>query len=501
MKEKLRDHAFLMWMLVVFFGMSLFYIRIHPMYMQSPDDWTYISYSRQAWPMKGAWNPGKILPETIGGLIGDIGAFVLYPIVRDYVKAISIVYGLAFALLVTIYIYSFGTFVKRCFELDSVQTVFTSFVFLVLHFQLTKVELLNNNYLFKTHGINLGINYFLPLMLCASLAFYLMKKICVDDWFNEHSCDSLSSLTAHFKSLKNGGLFLILYLCIFSNLMMSGTLVALIGASFLARIIRDLKNKKRYGFKKFIFRYSMYLAVFAMDLICAVAELTGGNADLFDGKPVPESIMNYPGTVLEFFGGVNKTVVFISAIVIIGALDLSVAPSADKADGKRFRSALWLSLATVLIDFIYVSLISIRVGGYLAHSRAYNGILIWLVVPLGISCGYIVRRLKHMTAFMPIIAFVMFFVMLNVPDNIGNGFGLGDRMYGSNEASSFYYQEDTSLVEQFVEADKSGAEEFTLYSDGQIGDYGQWAAYRVRRTLLRHGLIDRVMEVTVEKAE
>lgn len=67
------------------------YICIRPIMICDPDDWTYISYIRQAVPLWGAWNPAKIFPETIEGLLGDFAAFVIYPIVGKYGYAMSYV--------------------------------------------------------------------------------------------------------------------------------------------------------------------------------------------------------------------------------------------------------------------------------------------------------------------------------------------------------------------------------------------------------------------------
>ena len=73
------------WILIVFTAFCGFYISIHPQYLKSPDDWTYVSYMRQAWPIKNSWNPARILPETLGGLLGNISAFFVYPLIGDYI--------------------------------------------------------------------------------------------------------------------------------------------------------------------------------------------------------------------------------------------------------------------------------------------------------------------------------------------------------------------------------------------------------------------------------
>ncbi len=355
MRERFKGKLFAAWIIIVFLVMALFYVYMHPIYMISPDDWTYASYSRQAWPMKGAWNPTRILPETVGGLIGDIGAFVIYPVLHDYIRSIAVAYGLAFALLVALYFYVFGTLLKKCFKLDNLQVVFTSFVFFVLHFQITKVELWDNNYLFEPHGVSLGVYYFMPSLLCAMLAFYLMKKLVVDDFLGSESVGSFRDFPRYFKSLKNGFVFLVLYLCVYSNLLVSGTLMAFLGAGFLFRIVGDIKTHRKRNFKEFVFNYSSYLAVFIMFLLGALIETTGGRADDFGGLSIADSIAIYPATVLSILNGVNKAVVFISAMVIVLALDLSVMPGADRNEGKRFRNMLGLSLMSLIIDFVYVS--------------------------------------------------------------------------------------------------------------------------------------------------
>ncbi len=480
--------------------MCVFYVELHPLVIASPDDWTYISYSRQAWPMKGAWNPGKVLPETIGGLVGNLSAFLVYPILGDYIRTFSICYGIFFAALAAAYITAFASLVKKCFSLDHIQTLFIAFVFFALNFQLCKVRTINNNHLLSIYGINLGINYSMPTFVCAIMAFYIIKCVAYDDYLNTIKTYDLAYALNMFRSFKSGILFLFLYLCIFSNLITNGTLLAVLGAAFIQRICNDIKTGIRRGFKNWFWRYSAYIAAFVMDLLCGLFELTGGNADLHDDFSLSRAISEYPSTVKTVIDNINKPT-FLTIIVII-ALSLAISFSAKQKgtnDAERLRKMLIITLSALLIDFIYVSIISIRVGGYIASGMVYNGILIWVVSSGVISCAYIISKIAELRAYIPIIAFILLFVVINIPDNVGNGFGLGDRLYGDNSSAAFYYEESNSLLEQFIDADKNGVESFTLYSKGAVGDCGQWAAYRVRRTLLRHGLIHNVMEVDVQK--
>lgn len=490
-----KQRGFEIYIALVFMSMTYFYVHMHPDYMSNIDDWTYISYLRQAWPMKGEWNPGKVFPETVGGLIGNIAGIVIYPIIGDYVKSISGVYGIAYAFMVAIYVYCFGKTIRVLFDLRLSELIFTSFVFFFFHFQLTKTSVHNNNYLFKTGGITMGIFYFIPILLCYIMVLYLLRAILSEEFWNK----DLQAIVGMIKKryLFWGWIFLLLYLAEFSNLLNSGILISFIGVAFLFRLVQGIKNK---ALKKHIIIYLTYFVPFFMFLLCAVSETTGGRAGMFEQLSFTEILNSTAQDISVVWRNVNKTCVVYIGLLCIVALIISVAKNPKDGSEKRIRFAIGLLTGSFLVNFLFLILLTIRLPGYLSYQSVYNGLLIWPVLIGSMSIAYIVRSVEQVRIFIPIVSFVLFFCLLNIPDNVGNGFGLGDRLYDSNDKKRLYYEDDTSIVQQFIEAESGGADEVILHSSVYSGESGMRVALRIRRTLLRHGVITREIEIeSVEK--
>jgi len=485
----IKKKSFTIYIVFTFIVMCVFYVHLHPAYMSSLDDWTYISYLRQAWPMRGEWNPGKVFPETIGGLIGNIAGIAIYPITGDYVKTIAATYGIVFAMAVSIYVYFFGKMAKKLFALDKLQQIFVAFVFFFSHFQITKVSLHNNNYLFYTGGITMGINYFLPELLGAMLVFYLVTQVVENRFWGKDHEEIKEIVNANY--LFYGVLILLLYLAEFSNLMIGGVIMSFIGISFLYRLIEGFRTK---SIKGHIISYLTYITTFLMYLLCAVFETTGGRASMFETLTLREMINNTIKDIGEILGGTNKTFMCWAIALSIVALVLS-AYKGDSDLAKKYRLTMALFFGAFVINVIYLILMTLRLAGYLRYYSVYNSLLIWIIMLMSVSVAYIVRRIEQLKLAFPIISFVLVFCMLNIPDNVGNGFGLGDRLYFSNKSDALYYEDDSDMVQQFVEADKSGKKSFVLYSRVYSGESGKNVALRIRRTLLRHGLIKREIEI------
>lgn len=493
--KALKERAFAIYIVFTFVVMLIFYVQMHPDYMRSLDDWTYISYMRQAWPMKGEWNPGRVLPETLGGLIGNIAGIVVYPVYGDYVKSISATYGCFFALFVAIYIYSFGKMVKKLFGLDEARLTFIAFVFFFSHFQLTKVNLHNNNYLFRTGGLTSGIFYFVPELLCVILVFYLICAVVSNNYWTtkEMVVEEIRKKYIHY-----GVIFLLLYLADFSNLMVSGFIISFIGTVFFYRFFLDIKNKT---FRKNSFLYLSYIVPLIMYFLCAVSETTGGRAGMFENRSFADIISDISEDLYVIKNGVNHTYLICAAGIVICSVILSFTKKSD-AISVRFRLVLGLLLSSFVVNLVYLMLLSARLARYLSRASVYNSLLIWIVIIVSVSTAYLVRVVRDLLFLAPIISFILLFCIFNVPDNVGNCFGLGDRLYETNENNVIYYDDDNSMVQQFKDAEKSGKESLILYSKVYSGETGNRVALRIRRTLLRHGVITKEIEIeSVQKID
>lgn len=146
---------------LIFLSIVIFFTTAHPLVPYDGDDWSNLSLMRKAVPMTGAYNPIKILPETLFPLAGLIAAYVVYPLIGDYISAIAMTSALVMGGLVCLYMYLFFRFVESWLSLSDYANMMVTALFFLLHFALFYEKLSPVIYLFGS--INL-----LHLSLCDS---------------------------------------------------------------------------------------------------------------------------------------------------------------------------------------------------------------------------------------------------------------------------------------------------------------------------------------------
>ena len=72
--------------------MFVFFTNVKMLTISDPDDWTYISKIRIPIPSLNEYNPAKVLPETIMGLLGYFAAYV-EKIEGDYNNVVGLPVG------------------------------------------------------------------------------------------------------------------------------------------------------------------------------------------------------------------------------------------------------------------------------------------------------------------------------------------------------------------------------------------------------------------------
>lgn len=117
-----------------FFCLFAFFTVAHPLYIYDTDDWTYISSHRHALPMTHAWNPTKILPETLMPLAAEIGVRFIMPFSGDYIGAMAYAFAFFVAMFIVLYILAFGRVLKEKFSLDDKVISIMLVIFLLWHF-------------------------------------------------------------------------------------------------------------------------------------------------------------------------------------------------------------------------------------------------------------------------------------------------------------------------------------------------------------------------------
>jgi len=79
----------------VFICISVFFVYIQPIVPFHEDDWgTLSAWYESILPVSSNNDPARVLPKFIGYIVGNISAYVVYPLLGDYIKSITVVTGI-----------------------------------------------------------------------------------------------------------------------------------------------------------------------------------------------------------------------------------------------------------------------------------------------------------------------------------------------------------------------------------------------------------------------
>lgn len=259
-KEKVISFIFLA-MISIFFIM--FYVVIHPIVLFDSDDWINCCSFRDAIPLYGAWNPGRILPEIMMPLCSKIGAYVIHPLFPkvSLFRALTYAYALnvtAAIVLVVSELYALVWTKTKKIHISIIGTLF----FVLSIFWFFRSEYVNNIYLLSTRDLSTYYVYVIPNLFC-SAALLMLIRLSLE-----------GKIKDMWKGLGGAARIVLLYFCIFSNLWAS----VIIGIYVSLLLLRDIYNlvKKK---EKVKYQTTIWKGVILVGwLVAQFIEATGGRA-------------------------------------------------------------------------------------------------------------------------------------------------------------------------------------------------------------------------------
>lgn len=463
------------WICVCMFFLIL-WTRVYPVMVGDPDDWTYISFSRQAIPAWKAWNPAKVFPETFMGLCGNFAALIVYPIINDYQHAMTYTFATVIAIVITIYLYMFDKMIGCLFRLSRITRFFVVFFFVCSHFWVFKVSNENNPYMFMSPGLNLEMNYRVPMFATATLLFY--EIVCYK----------------RYEKLKiSGSILLWLYLCLFSNM---ATNVVIVIPTFIHFVYKFICWKRNHqGILKFIQTVIFHIIVFAMEIVVLFFEYFGGRASSLEFC-LEQAVSEMVGDLKTVYLSVNFKFALIVLILVGVALILS-----KKRKVIEHKKMLYLFLLSGIFSSVYVILLFIRVGKHkITRPDNLSVMALFFVIVGSVALACIFEQVRKMEIMIPIMIYIMLFSVCNVGRMYGNYFESGGNLYHGTHAgydtNVECYEANKDIIDQFIAADSEGVEEFDLYAPNCMARY-EWAGARVETTLYRQGIIKKHMVVHI----
>ena len=487
----LRKNSNLLFCLFVFSVMLLYFFEVHPFVLFDADDWKDMGAMRPiALPKWHDWNPSKVMPESLMSLVGDLGAYVFAPLLGDYLHGISLAVACVAALAVTMYTVLFKDVLERRFGLSTWLAAGCAGIFLLMHFLVFKNSVQGNVNLFTTHNMDCFFHYDLSFLLNASIILFLISR------------NIMSNFSFRAHPFWSAGLFFVLYLAVFSNILHSIILICYIAFQILHELHAERAYRPRCVLR-YLKSHRFYAGIILAWLLSLLFEADGGRAR-FIGTPNGAPFFVALGKVFHDFSAI-----FLSGqkgiLITFVALGLFALPALylalfrkekEVADlTKEYLTLVKMSLFSMLLWSSYELLICAKASaGYIGRSDVLCGWFFFLFLMMMGSLAYLLRRKPVLALAFPILFFV---VLCRTADG---RMGYVPSTYARiSEATCYAVSND--FIQQFRRADEAGASEFDLHVpySATPGNWPFSLAFggHTERLLYSHGVISRHIKVNV----
>lgn len=467
---------------VVFYGgiflfLLVFFTQVHPLLPFDMDDWSYLSYRRNAYPIWGDWNPSRVFPETFMALVSDAGVFALTPFLKlDYLHGQIAAHALTVSLFITVYVFLFRRFLKKRFRSGEGVSLLLSCLFLLLHFSVFRRERSANEHLFWTFNLTGYYYYILPNLLNASLVLWLLGT----------PEEERKKLTPAIRGI----VCLLLYLSILSNLFPTVILMLWIGWELLETSL-GMKKRGQLHFGSWLKEQGWRLAAILLWGVSVIYEANGGRAGTAGGM----DIAGAAGRFASWGGRINLQTGGLFLLVIAGGAVVFLAKHKKIGLSSRGSAIAILFAIAAVISAVYEILLCAKVDPEkLELSRVIYPVCFYTFL----CVLTVAERLIHaMPKTAILLAPVLYVLLINTR--------IGDRTFldqnGTNLDGKRAILLTQYILDQVTEADASGCTEAVLHVPKQLQEdnwphvYGLGSA--MSQTLYRHGIVSRRIELTV----
>ncbi|MBE8950845.1 MAG: hypothetical protein SR3Q1_09670 [Quinella sp. 3Q1] len=456
---------------LIFAAMFIFFSQVHPIVLFDGDDWNVISDARVGLPKWGGWNPIKVLPETFFPICGYFAAYVVFPIIGDYLTAVTISAALIVSIFIAAYIFLFVKFAEKIFRLGEMSANLFGVMFLLLHFAIfLKHNTQDNFYLFHTTDADCVFNYVLPNLLNAALVLFLARVDVTKRFFAHVTPYALN-------------LFFALYLAIFSNVLSSCVLAIFVSVELLLRV-----EPKEFKLKKFFVANKPLFVILIFWLISLLFEANGGRANSMTHEE------NYLLLILYTASALIQSLLFDnrgSALIIFAAITTIFIWREDKelwCAVKKF----WLCLP---LWTAYIILVAARAEpAYALRPDVQFGFFFFVFVIFFAALSFWIKKFPRATLILPILAFALFTWIFS-----------GKRTLCpstfNHVPEKVCVEVSRHLIDQIIAADRAGLDEVTITvpkgDDADNWPHPLYMGKNISRTLHAHGIISRRLKVKI----
>ena len=475
MKNKALNIAFY---LCIFIGLFSFFYIAHPMIIFNADDWTYVSYWRRPLPIPGSFNGIKVFPETFFAFVSEIGAYVVYPFLKDYLKSMAFIYALVVSGAILVYVMLLERVIRRVNNKEWSSRAIT-LIFLFLHFLIFKNDWTGNEHLFYAQDPNCVFNYILPALLNAGLVLFLMEK----EW--DGTSISADILQKRVGAAGAAALVLAMYLSVFSSMFHNVIFATFCGVKLITFLPKKFNNTELKKFMTNTWFYVSGLVLWLVALIVQAMDQRNAAVKQQESKAgMAEAILGF----VKKMGSVNK----MAALIIIVIIAIAIIRAVRE---KLKMNAMPVIIASGVLTTIYLILMAAVAGkGYIKRSDVLVSAFFWAFTAVALMLAYIMKE-SRLSLVLLVLTFILGAQSLNYCKSYAdyNVFGLAwEQTYAAGQ----------DILAQFEEADEKGMSELELHvTDNEAWNntwpYPEYVGDAISDTLFRHGIIKKQIKTTV----
>ena len=504
LKKKKEMRLYLLFILCLGVGMFFFFAIVHPLYIYDTDDWTYISFSRHAWPSIRQFNPAKVLPETLMPITAQIGVSMIMPFTGDYILSMTYAFSVCLVIFIEAYILQMGKTVSSVTGIGNTLSIPIMGIFLLYHFLPYNHGNSGTKHLLYGGSVNCTYNYLIPALLNAALALYLMRRDSLDLLNGEEVGERKD------KYLRNGFFILICYLALNSNMFHSIILSSFAGAHIIISFVQFLKRcadktSSKNKLRNYIIQNKLWLAIDIAWSFVLIFESRGSRAAKETG-----SLLELPigETFKQFIASVNSMnrifLLTITGFIITGVILAvyrcrnEVFHSENKANDKTntYLETMLLLLVSFLITLVYLILLCAKVSPhYMSNNIVEISWIFWFMTSGFLSFGYVLSNASKTVLILPVFLYVLACEVI-----VDGG------IYAENNTAyltaDIVKALDDNLIRQVKEAEEAGLSDVVvkipLHPSQEWPMNTSYGGSRIATSLYKHGIIRSRINITLE---
>lgn len=465
--------------IVAFVVMLWFFLVCHPIIPIDTDDWDLLCANRNIFPQWHGWNPIKVFPELMQSVAADIAGFVICPVFGlGYFESYAVSNAIIVSGFIAVYFCLFAKLLICKYDVSWKMCTMLSAIFMIIHFVFLRNAGVDNRYLFYDLNMTCYYNYFLPNIINAICVLWLLRE----DVFGS------------FREKKQFGkklLFIVtLYFTIFSSIFSNIMLASLAGAKLLLGLINCLKVKQ-FKLLEFIKGYLGWIIILVLWAVTQIFEMNGARAASLEGHDFKQNFIESLKGIMIIRSEINPRLVIFVKIIVGVSIVLFIVNRKKKpwTDEK-----MWMLVVAFVANTMYLILLCAKAGStYITRVGVFFGIAFWGLLILVYLMKYCCDSFSWMKL---VCGFAGVILLFSINTRQGNTFMESNLL---NARKDEVIAIDNAIMNQVVEADKSGLESMKLYvpwydhpDNFPIATYG---GERITNTLYVHGVVSRFIAV------